>query len=164
MSESAIMRNAGSYQAIAQEVSSSVDIPIQRAVSPLSLRQFSEFPRQPGSRTIAQHAAPSMASLGSVDHVQSHVRSATAVAMLQSHHLLQHTDPLQQLQELQEQYSPAAVHQAAPSHRPRLEKSPVSTPAGKAPKVRSSLAGSNGQKKKVPMNCQVRAWRLLLLA
>ncbi|KAK9840856.1 hypothetical protein WJX84_003652 [Apatococcus fuscideae] len=61
----------------------------------------------------------------------------------------------EQLQELQEQYSPAAVHKAAPSHRPRLEKSPVSTPAGKAPKVRSSLAGSNGQKKKVPMNCQV---------
>ena len=74
------------------------------------------------------------------------------LASAQHRGLHRHDDPVQQLQD---GFETPAERIRSSTYTTGVGEGPAGTVAEKAPTVRSSLQGSSGQKKKVPMHCQV---------
>ena len=71
------------------------------------------------------------------------------------HGSMRQDDPVQQLQQLQDNFEGPAERIRSSAYRAGSGEALAGASADRAPTVRSSLQGSSGQKKKVPMQCQV---------
>lgn len=157
--------DAGSFQAAFSDMPSSMDH--GRAASPMP-KQL-DFPvHQQSTHMLAQYGtAPHNADVASPQGMHAPARPAMPVhpgGLLQSssilgyaipHGFLRQDDPVQQLQQLQDEFEGPAERIRSSAYRAGSGDGPSGASADRAPTVRSSLQGSSGQKKKVPMQCQV---------
>ncbi|KAK9858841.1 hypothetical protein WJX84_006903 [Apatococcus fuscideae] len=165
-------RTAGTLQTSAQDMSCSMYH--GRIASPLSMRPFDLPFQQQGTQMLGQYVAPPYEAdlAGSLD-MHSTVRPGippNTSSLLQSSSLLgfappaslRHqgmlspdVNPVQQLQQIQDDLDSPTERIRSSAYTAGLGEARAGASAERAPTVRSSLQGSSGQKKKVPMHCQV---------
>ena len=149
------------YAGALQDLPFSMDL--TRTASPLLARPFEFQMQQPGASMVLRQGNGSSAYMqtpvnlsmpafsASLLPTASFQSPATRIAA-QPEEWSHDDDPIQQFQQLREEYEVPTGQKASSGNRdaPSGRKS-----AEKAPTVKSTLQAGNGPKKKVPMQCQV---------